>query len=598
MSGTTTSPLEELAAEIAAGPHSKQYHAREDSEGMRYVYDQCSGDHLPVDEYRERMKLVAAKQAEEKRHSTHADIRDKPLTPEDEKHAAYLRGLLSETDASRRFRLGRVGAMEIKAPTYLVKGILPSNQLGLIFGKFSTYKSFVAYDLGACVSTSTPWNGHPVKIQGPVIIIAGEGLAGILFRLRAWEKEHGISLADAPLFVSTTAARLCDPEYMAEVAAAVAEIAKTAGAPVLIIVDTWSRNIAGDENSSLDSSQGVAALDTLRAAYGATVAVVHHEGWAEGRTRGSTVLMSAADFAYRTERDANGVMTLTSEKLKDGSPPEPMTFKLKEVDLGIVDEDGEPITSAVLETIEAPASASCPKARGKNQRLLLEILKTAIDHNAQNLKDKGLDPTGAKVNWDQWRSAARDGGLDRRRFNEASQALLAAGLVLSDTVFAWPAEPVSPPNPPGIYTRLDNSAAPTANTAPAENAEQHNSAQFGQSTLGLEPLESAESVRIAQFGGEPRSDQEAIAEVSEADSSPSMPLAAPEPESVEVKSEDLDASLQAEDEAILLAIKDMLEPDKITDPARLAYALKIVAQGLPLTKDQRTIGRLITGAKR
>jgi len=465
--------------------------------------------------------------------------------------------------------------MELKAPKYLVKSVVPMNQLGTEYGKFATLKSFVVGDMGACISTGTPWHGRTV-VQGPAVIFAGEGLLGIRNRLRAWEIEHGVSLADAPLYISSTAARLCDPEFMVEVAAAVAEIAKAVGAPVLIIIDTWSRNIAGDENSSLDSSQAVAALDALRAAYNATVIVVHHEGWGDtGRTRGSTVLMSAVDFAFRCERDANGIMTMSSEKLKDGSPPEPMTFRLKEVDLGIVDEDGEHVTSAVLESIEAPTSASCPKARGKNQRLLLEILKGEVAHNAQNLRDKGLSPTSAKVSWDQWRNGARDAGLDRRRFNEASQALLAAGLVLSDTVFAWPAEPVEPPNPPGTIYPAETLAASTTETAPPETDDSDNSAEFGQSTLNLELPRGAESDNFGQSGKE-------IAVETLPFTAPKVPTSEPSPEPIDPA---------IEQARLVLASYDALAPNV------REYLEGIVSGAKPLTDPAREIIKLASEAR-
>ena len=113
-----------------------------------------------------------------------------------------------------------------------------------------------------------------------------------------------------------------------------------------------------------------------------------------------------------------------------------MTFRLEDVGLGIIDDEGRSVGSAVLEeedfrTEEAPRAPS-----GKNQKHALEVLITEIERHRKNIEDSGREASEARVSVDTWREACSRGGIDRRRFGEAKNGLLnAKAIQVQDGLF-------------------------------------------------------------------------------------------------------------------------------------------------------------------
>lgn len=169
---------------------------------------------------------------------------------------------------------------------WVIKDILDANSLADLFGDPGSMKTFVATDIGLCVATKKDWHGHQVRKPGPVFYIAGEGFAGLSRRLKAWEIAHKVCLKDAPFFVSDRAAQFLDAESAAEVVAAVDELQKLHGPPVLIVVDTLNRNFGpGNESDTADMTKFIAAIDEhLRCRYQCAVLIVHHTGLTEKNT--------------------------------------------------------------------------------------------------------------------------------------------------------------------------------------------------------------------------------------------------------------------------------------------------------------------------
>lgn len=344
--------------------------------------------------------------------------------------AAIQGQVRSAVDAPRKlqgFTFTRADALEFKAPVWDVYRMFIAGAFGVIFGIYGSLKSFLALDLAFSKAAGLPWHGKSTR-RGAVAIIAGEGYNGFVLRKRAWELARNTSLDGCPIYFSNTAARLGDEGFYPQAKAAVDAIAVEAGGLDWLIVDTWSRSLCGDENSSADSAAAVADLDRLRAPYKAGVIVVHHEGWTTGRTRGSTVLMSAADFAFRCEKSADGVLKLTSEKMKDGQAPEPMCFELVDYDLGLEDEEGRPVRSAALHQVDYEA----PAARlGKNQADALQALQALYSEHRANLELDGRTQE-ARVRIEDWRART---GLNRRRYAEAEKGLIEKELIKHDGLF-------------------------------------------------------------------------------------------------------------------------------------------------------------------
>jgi hypothetical protein len=266
---------------------------------------------------------------------------------------------------------------------WLLRGILERECLALLFGDPGTAKSFTALAWAVAIAAGREWQGHRVT-QGPVAYIAGEGHAGLARRLKALEVHHGMSLADAPLFVSRRAVAMLDA---VAVDALVEELDRLPAPPVLIVIDTLARALAGgEENSAADIGAFVAALDRLKSCYKAAVLVVHHAGHGDkSRARGSSALRAAVDVEMGLSwlPDAPEVLALACTKAKDGEPFKTLYFELQGVALPWADDDGEPINSAVL-----VASSYVPSEQPRKPNRMDGMLAKAIELAGTNSREQ------------------------------------------------------------------------------------------------------------------------------------------------------------------------------------------------------------------
>lgn len=343
--------------------------------------------------------------------------------------AAREPGLEPEpSERSRRFRLQRVGDIPLTEPDFLVDGLFESDILALFFGESGAKKSFVAFDLAASIATGAPFHDRPVK-EGAVIYIAGEGQGGMARRAKAWEKHRGISLSNAPLFLSSRAGLFMDENSALEVEAEVARVAEEAGDPLLIIVDTVARAMAGgDENSAKDTSYFVERVDALRRQYGAAALLVHHSGLNDkGRLRGSSAWRGALDAEFLLE--ANGadgeIVTVTCKKMKDAAIPSPFSFEALEYT--VLEGKKGPVTSLALEPTE--------KRPAREERMTPSQQMAMETYHAAAMSAPTLDGEGRfmGVHLDDWQpvffaaSTASTYGGKWRAFDRARKELAAKG---------------------------------------------------------------------------------------------------------------------------------------------------------------------------
>lgn len=333
-------------------------------------------------------------------------------------------------------RVGDRLAAGLKPIKWLVRGYVEADSLSLMFGDPGCGKSFAAIDLACCIATGTPWHGNKTT-AGAVFYIAGEGQNGLMRRFAAWEQHNSIPLNDAPLFVGHRPAQLVSAAAAAAVANAVEEIqAETGQTPAMIVIDTLARNFGGDENSQEDMGAFIANLDAFLRKPGewsATVLIVHHSGHADkSRSRGSSALKGAVDAEYSLTKGEDGTVRMEATKMKDAEQPAPVAFKLESVVLdGLEDDEGEPVTSAVLWGIaHTPPVKAGKVARGKNQTMALSILAEMIKEQRTRLVGTGHNPDGARVALDAWRDRLAAKGINKQRFYDLRTALKDAGLIV------------------------------------------------------------------------------------------------------------------------------------------------------------------------
>jgi RecA-family ATPase len=267
---------------------------------------------------------------------------------------------------------------------FLIDGFIEENITGLVYGPSENGKSLVLLDWAFCITNGIEWEGRQTK-QTEVLIIAGEGHAGYRRRLKALELKYGMK-ASKHLMISKAAVRIDDPASCDDINQAMKAHSKNPG---LIIIDTFHRNMDGDENSSKDVGRVLNNIDQFFRSQGAAVLVVHHTGHGQDRARGSSSIRGGVDAEYSVFKDDNtSTVTLTCTKGKDLEKPKPMGFVLKpvQIDWTISDEDLRPQTSVYLEyTGEVEKTAKKRKLSPRNTNILQSLTDA--------LNEKGIEPT-------------------------------------------------------------------------------------------------------------------------------------------------------------------------------------------------------------
>lgn len=280
--------------------------------------------------------------------------------------------------------VGRFGPVPIYDLTqrepmgWLIKGVLPRAELGILFGASGSGKTFVALDLAFAIARGNAWRTRRTA-KARVVIIAAEGGSGLGKRAQAYAQHHGFDLRDMhDLHVITAAPNFLDGDDISEV---MAEI-KNLGPVDLIITDTLAQVTPGaNENTSEDMGRALGNINLLHEATGAMNLVVHHAGKDLSKgSRGWSGLKAAADVQIEVLRHENGDREIVIEKMKDGEDGLRWGFRLETVLLGL-DDDGDDITSCVAVEVEIrPAAATDDKKgvkrRGRLETHLLEVMTT------------------------------------------------------------------------------------------------------------------------------------------------------------------------------------------------------------------------------
>jgi hypothetical protein len=296
---------------------------------------------------------------------------------------------------------------------YMVKGWLDRNCLSMLYGPSNAGKTFVALDIAMHIASGKPWSGLRVN-GGPVLYIAAEGGAGIRNRLAAIKRERP-DMASAPFTLLPVGVDL----HGQGDALAICEIMPDVG-PALVVVDTLARSMgAGDENTAKDAAMFVRNCDLIREATGAHVMVIHHTGKDEERgARGSSALRAAVDNEIQIAKVGAKVGQIISRKQRDQPTPETIWFDLKTIELGI-DEDGEPVTSAVIQFGDAPKPERKP-LKGKNEVAMQALYEALRDHGTTKKGDSW--PHNRKVvGVDHWREACGVHGLTKGATDAAAR---------------------------------------------------------------------------------------------------------------------------------------------------------------------------------
>lgn len=296
----------------------------------------------------------------------------------------------------------------------LVEGVLSPQTLIAIIGATGSGKTFCAGHLAMCLATGRPWFGREAR-PGLVVYAALEGPRSAERRFVAARERQEIG-SGAPLILTPGPINLRNPADVTALIALVRSAQSDHGSEcVAVFVDTVSRALAGgDENGSEDMPALIAGADAVRLQTGAAVVLVHHTGKDESRgARGHSSFKAALDTEIEiTVQGDTHVATVT--KQRDYVSGERFAFRLPVVELG-ADPQGKPVTTCVVESVEAPAIAGS-KAGGKNQVALRAAL-----HEWHRTHPDGLISTV------ELRALGKTQRIPRQRFAEVLDSLTRAG---------------------------------------------------------------------------------------------------------------------------------------------------------------------------
>jgi len=276
-------------------------------------------------------------------------------------------------------------------PNYLIKGIIPRAGLVVVWGPPKCGKSFWTFDLVMHVALGRHYRGRRVQ-QGSVVYLALEGGHGFRNRVEAWRRHHlnghgapvPFYLLDVPIDL------VADRDKLVQAV----RVQLDGQMPVIVCIDTLNRALAGDENKSDDMAKFIRAADVLRVAFGCVVIIIHHCGVVGSRPRGHTSLSGADDAQIAIERNGDGVVIATVEHMKDSETSAPMASRLHRVELGD-DDDGDPITSCVIEPTDDAMAKKQPKLSA-DAKLGLELLRDLTIEAGETVTSNHI-PIGTKV---------------------------------------------------------------------------------------------------------------------------------------------------------------------------------------------------------
>ncbi|QFP94673.1 DNA polymerase/primase [Mycobacterium phage LilMcDreamy] len=249
---------------------------------------------------------------------------------------------------------------DMPAPEYVIDGLIEHGGLSCIIGPPGMGKSSVVLDMACHIATGKRWQGRRT-LKTKVLYLPGEGLAGAVQRLRAWEAAHGVEVGDNLLLGNGIILVQATNEAWGDIAAYIVRQGIE-----LVIFDTFARMSSGlEENSATDVGKAIRRFDKLKDHTNAGVCVVHHTAKGAPETaRGSSALNGALDSELLVREARWPFDQIADEDGRlPGKPIELWTTKQKNIEQ--LDE-AIPLMMIDLSVLEPGTDIKAPVITGPN----------------------------------------------------------------------------------------------------------------------------------------------------------------------------------------------------------------------------------------
>lgn len=297
---------------------------------------------------------------------------------------------------------------------WLMKRLLPAVGFSVLYGHPGCGKTFLALDWALHVALGWDWQGRKVK-QGLVVYLCAEGVSGLRNRVEAFRRAHavtGVPFALIPVAIDLQSPD-ADVNRLIEAVRAAEEHFGTQA--VLVVVDTISKTFGAGKENTDDMVPYVANCQRVATEFECLTMAVHHRPKdAESEDpRGHSSLKGGAETVILVEAGETKKVRVT--KQKDGEDGIEMLFKLKVIELG-TDEDGEPVTSCIVEATDVDLTPRGDSAAVRVNRLSdkQRVVLNALDETAEragfypphDIPDAEINrmKVGKVVKIDDWRT--------------------------------------------------------------------------------------------------------------------------------------------------------------------------------------------------
>lgn len=275
------------------------------------------------------------------------------------------------------------------SPPWAIDGIVSG--LTVLWGDPGVGKTFVAISMAASVATGRPWLGHRTA-HGQVVYVAGEGgLTNVGHRLRTALAYWGVDdIQDYQEDLVDLSVVIPGVDLVSN-AAELYELIGNHSNLKLLIIDTLSRCLVGDENKQEDMAKFVRTLDVIKVELGCDILIIHHPN-RKHEIRGSSVLFGAVDVSWHLTEVSKNFLNLSAEKLRERDSdhgelrlqlhPTPILGRNQET---VFDELGDIQTTLVIKP--DPETISHVKQVTDTGKLLLSSLQKLGNSKTINYAD-------------------------------------------------------------------------------------------------------------------------------------------------------------------------------------------------------------------